>query len=136
MKKLGIGLCFIVLVVNAGSGQAQSNDPVRPDSPSPSRVASLTKTAPWCDTAAKFDARFAQLTQDTAAAETDVGGPSSTGSGVLVVEDMHCRQCHGKCEADNLRCRSQCLNDTTCLDHCEARSTKCTGMCKELFQCQ
>ena len=56
-------------------------------------------------------------------------------NGVMVAEDMHCRQCHGKCTADTLRCRSQCLNDTACLAHCEERSSQCTEMCKQVFQC-
>jgi hypothetical protein len=56
-------------------------------------------------------------------------------NGLMVAEDMHCRQCHGKCTADTLRCRSQCLNDTACLAHCEERSNRCTAMCKQVFQC-
>jgi hypothetical protein len=54
----------------------------------------------------------------------------------MVAEDMRCRQCHGKCSADSLRCRSQCASDSTCLVHCEERTRNCESMCKQIFQCQ
>jgi hypothetical protein len=53
-----------------------------------------------------------------------------------VAEDMRCRQCHGKCSADSLRCRSQCASDSPCLVHCEERTRNCESMCKQIFQCQ
>jgi hypothetical protein len=56
--------------------------------------------------------------------------------GVMVAEDMRCRQCHGKCSADSLRCRSQCVSDSPCLVHCEERTRNCESMCKQIFQCQ
>jgi hypothetical protein len=55
--------------------------------------------------------------------------------GVMVAEDMRCRQCHGKCSADSLRCRSQCVSDSPCLVHCEERTRNCESMCKQIFQC-
>lgn len=57
-------------------------------------------------------------------------------NGLMVAEDMRCRGCRGKCKADNLRCRSQCVGDDTCLAQCEERSSKCETLCKQLFQCQ
>ena len=56
--------------------------------------------------------------------------------GVIVAEDMRCRQCHGKCSADSLRCRSQCASDSPCLVHCEERTRNCESMCKQIFQCE
>lgn len=129
-------MIFVVLAVATGTVHAQSNDPSASDSPSPTWVASIKETSTWCGTVIKANDRFGEPTQDDATPQPDVRESSSTGSSVLMAEDMRCRQCHGKCEADTLRCRSQCLNDTACLAHCEERSTKCAGMCKQLFQCQ
>lgn len=56
--------------------------------------------------------------------------------GVLVAEEMRCRQCRGKCSAENLRCRSRCSGDSACLAHCEERSSKCEVMCRQIFQCE
>jgi hypothetical protein len=55
---------------------------------------------------------------------------------VMVAQDMRCRQCRGKCKAEDLRCRSQCLGEGPCLAHCEERSSKCETMCKQIFQCE
>jgi hypothetical protein len=57
-------------------------------------------------------------------------------NGVLVAEDMRCRQCRGKCSAENLRCRSQCSGDSACVAHCEERSSTCGVMCRQMFQCE
>jgi len=57
-------------------------------------------------------------------------------NGVMVAEDMRCRQCRGKCAADNLRCRSQCLGDSACLAQCDERSSECEALCKQLFKCE
>ena len=54
-------------------------------------------------------------------------------NGVMVAEDMRCRQCRGKCTADNLRCRSQCLGDSTCLTQCDEMKSTCETTCKQLF---
>lgn len=56
--------------------------------------------------------------------------------GVLVAEDMRCRQCRGKCSTENLRCRSQCSGDSACLTQCEERSNMCEAMCKQIFKCE
>ncbi len=55
---------------------------------------------------------------------------------VVVAEDMRCRQCRGKCKAEELRCRSQCVGEGACLAHCEERLNQCEAMCKQLFQCE
>lgn len=62
--------------------------------------------------------------------------PRLSADGVMVAEDMRCRQCRGKCAADNLRCRSQCAGDSTCLDHCQGRTDQCEALCKQIFQCE
>lgn len=54
----------------------------------------------------------------------------------VVAEDMRCRQCRGKCRAEDLRCRSQCAGEAACLAHCEDRSSKCETMRKQIFQCE
>jgi hypothetical protein len=56
--------------------------------------------------------------------------------GVLVAEDIRCRQCRGKCAADNLRCRSQCLGNDACLTQCDEQKSTCEASCKQLFSCE
>lgn len=68
--------------------------------------------------------------------QQDGNDPRGQVDGVMVAEDMRCRQCHGKCSADSLRCRSQCASDSPCLVHCEERTRNCESMCKQIFQCQ
>ena len=68
--------------------------------------------------------------------QQDGDKPRGQVDGVMVAEDMRCRQCHGKCSADSLRCRSQCGSDSPCLVHCEERTRNCESMCKQIFQCQ
>jgi hypothetical protein len=68
--------------------------------------------------------------------QDDGDEPRRQVDGVIVAEDMRCRQCHGKCSADSLRCRSQCASDSPCLVHCEERTRNCESMCKQIFQCQ
>ena len=68
--------------------------------------------------------------------QQDGNDPRGQVDGVMVAEDMKCRQCHGKCSADSLRCRSQCASDSPCLVHCEERTRNCESMCKQIFQCQ
>ena len=68
--------------------------------------------------------------------QQDGNEPRGQVDGVMVAEDMRCRQCHGKCSADSLRCRSQCASDSPCLVHCEERTRNCESMCKQIFQCQ
>ena len=47
--------------------------------------------------------------------QQDDNQPRGQVDGVMVAQDMRCRQCHGKCSADSLRCRSQCASDSPCL---------------------
>lgn len=56
--------------------------------------------------------------------------------GVMVAEDMRCRQCRGKCAADNLRCRSQCLGNDACLTQCDEQKSVCEATCKQIFSCE
>lgn len=56
--------------------------------------------------------------------------------GVMVAEDMRCRQCRGTCAADNLRCRSRCLGDDACLTQCDEHKSTCEASCKQLFSCE
>lgn len=75
-----------------------------------------------------------QVNPSVLVVETKDQQPSTTE--VLVAEDMRCRQCRGKCTAEDLRCRSQCSGEDSCLAHCNERSSKCEAMCKQIFQCQ
>ena len=68
--------------------------------------------------------------------QQDSDEPRGEVDGLMVAEDMRCRQCHGKCSADSLRCRSQCAGDGPCLVHCEERTRNCEALCKQIFQCE
>lgn len=68
--------------------------------------------------------------------ENDVRDQRPSTNGVMVAEDMRCRQCRGKCKAEDLRCRSQCVGEGICLAHCEERLSKCETMCKQVFRCE
>ena len=131
----GVFLALLVML-NAGTIWAQTND----TSPSENfvasdMIASRSQTSAWCGTFAKPWDHDSQPEVKYGKVRIDVTEKPDI-NGMMVAEDMRCRQCHGKCEADSLRCRSQCLSDSACLVHCEERSSKCTAMCKELFQCQ
>jgi hypothetical protein len=130
------GFIALLVLLNAGTIRAQTND----TSPSESHVASDTiassgEITTWCATLANPWYRDGQPAEKYGEVRNDVTEKPAI-IGMMVAEDMRCRQCHGKCDADNLRCRSQCLGDSACLVHCEERSSKCTAMCKQLFQCQ
>lgn len=77
---------------------------------------------------------FKQVNQSVVVVETKDQPPSTTK--VLVAEDMRCRQCRGKCKAEDLRCRSQCAREDGCLAHCNEQLSKCETMCKQIFQCE
>jgi hypothetical protein len=66
----------------------------------------------------------------------DINEHRPSANGVMVAEDMRCRQCRGKCKAEELRCRSQCVGESGCLAQCEERSSQCEAMCKQIFQCE
>jgi hypothetical protein len=66
----------------------------------------------------------------------DVNEQRPSISGAMVAEVLRCPQCRGKCKAEELRCRSQCAGEGTCLANCEGRSSKCEAMCKQIFQCE
>lgn len=66
----------------------------------------------------------------------DINERRPSANGVMAAEDMRCRQCRGKCMAENVRCRSQCSGDNNCLAQCEERSNTCEVMCRQIFQCE
>lgn len=120
-------LLALVVIVNAGMVWDQSNTTLTTDGPVPDgMIACITDTSRWCSIFARPEYRYSE----------NVNEPHLTINGVMVAEDMRCRQCRGKCSADNLRCRSQCAGDSACLVHCEERSSKCEEMCKQIFQCE
>ena len=126
----------LLVMLNAGTITAQTNEILPSESLVTSDlIASSNETSTWCGTFAKPWYRDAQPEVKYGKLRSD-GTEKPAINGMMVAEDMRCRQCHGKCEADTLRCRSQCLSDSACLVHCEERSNKCTTMCKQLFQCQ
>jgi hypothetical protein len=124
-----------MLTAHAGLVLAQST----PDLPAHGQLSSTTiasdeQSSAWCVGVHRVGIHSGDARDNGATAEIEITGERD--DGMLVAEDMRCRQCHGKCTADSLRCRSQCLNDSVCLEHCEERSSKCTAMCKQVFQCQ
>ena len=126
----------LVVLLNAGKVWAQSNDASPFDSPLPSEmITSIKETSNWCGTFTKPDYRYGKSEADGGETQNDVTEQRPSPNRMMVTEDMRCRQCHGKCTADSLRCRSQCLSDSACLVHCEERSSKCNEMCKQIFQC-
>lgn len=127
----------LLVTVQAGAVWAQSNEKSPPDSLlRGGTIATIEETLTRCGTLTNVEYRYGEPEKSADKIQHDVTQPLSSGNDVMVAEDMRCRQCHGKCSADNLRCRSQCLNDSACMTHCEERSTKCTEMCKQIFQCQ
>jgi hypothetical protein len=131
MKKSQVGryqfLLALVVIVNAGMVWAQSNATQTADGPVPEgMIAFITDTSAGSSTFARQKYPYSE----------NVNEPQLSSNGVMVAEDMRCRQCRGKCAADNLRCRSQCIGDSACLVQCEERSSKCEEMCKQIFQCE
>ena len=120
MEKPYIGRCgfLIALAVfmNVGMVWAQANE---------EKVASVNDLSAGCSTFMGPDDRYRENVKDQRLST----------NGVMVAEDMRCRQCRGKCTADNLRCRSQCLGDSTCLAQCDERKSTCEVTCKQLFSC-
>jgi hypothetical protein len=130
MEKSHIGrygfLIALVVMMNAGM-VAQSNDTATADGPlREDMIAYIKDTSAECSTFMRPEYRYSE----------DVNEQRLSINGVMVAEDMRCRQCRGKCAADNLRCRSQCASDSACLVHCGERSSNCEAMCKEIFQCE
>ena len=106
-------LVVLVVMMNAGMVWAQANE-------------RKLSTSQECGTVMRAEDRFAE----------DVNEQRLVTDGVMVAEDIRCRQCRGKCTADNLRCRSQCLGDSACLPQCEERKSTCETTCKQLFSCE
>ena len=153
MKKLPVARSGLVLVLvvllNAGMVWAQSHDASDDD---PSRheamVAFIQDRAAKCrpfqspgyrdeDRNETRGVEEWSATSDIVREQEGITEPRpSVNDGVMVAEDMRCRQCRGKCAADSLRCRSQCAGNSACLAHCEERTEKCEALCKQLFQCE
>lgn len=121
MEKPHIGrygfLIALVVLVNVGMVWAQANE---------EKVASINETPAECSTVTSLEYRHTK----------DVNEQRPATDGVMVAEDMRCRQCRGKCTADNLRCRSQCLGDSACLAQCTEMKSTCEVTCKQLFSCE
>lgn len=115
-------IAFLVMV-NPGSVRGQANHA------SPSErlvmsemIVSSNETSSWCGTFATpwYGDEHPEVTYGKV--WNDIAEKPAI-DGIMVAEDMRCRQCHGKCEADSLRCRSQCLSERACLVHCGERAS-------------
>ena len=131
MEKSHIGhygaLIGLVVVMNAAMAWGQSNDAATTDRPLREEMtAYIEYTSEGCSTFMRSEYRYREAVNEQR--------PST--NGVMVAEDMRCRQCRGKCKAEDLRCRSQCAGEGPCLADCKERSSKCETMCKQVFQCE
>lgn len=117
----------LVIMVNAGMVWAQSDDTATATRPlREAMIAPINDLSSACSTFMRPEYRY----------RVDVNEQRPSTNGVLLAEDMRCRQCRGKCTADNLRCRSQCAGDSACLTQCDERSNNCEALCKQVFQCE
>lgn len=128
MEKSHIGrygaLIALVVVMNAAMAWEQPNDAATADGTLHAEMlADIKVIAAGCGRFVESEYRCKE--------DVDQQRPSTYG--VMVAEYMSCQQCRGKCKAEDLRCRSQCLGESTCLAHCEERSSNCETMCKQIF---
>lgn len=122
-----ITLIAFVIVMNAVMVWLQSNDAATADASSQAEMITATNDmSTRCGTSVNPEYRYGN----------DVNGPRPSTNRVMVAEDMRCRQCRGKCKAENLRCRSQCVSESPCLADCDERWSKCETSCKQVFQCE
>lgn len=131
LKKAHIGrygvLIALVVVMNVAMVWGQSNDITTADGPlCEEMIADVKEMSAGRNTFARSEYRFSD----------DLNRQRPLTNGVMVAEDMRCRQCRGKCKAEELRCRSQCASENVCLVRCEERSSNCEAMCKQIFQCE
>jgi hypothetical protein len=131
MEKSYIGRCgfliALVVMMNAAMVWGQSNDAATADGPlREEMIADIKDLSAGCSTFVRPEYRY----------RNDINKQRPPTNGILVAEDMRCRQCRGKCTAENLRCRSQCSGDSACLAQCEERSSRCETICKQIFQCE
>ena len=120
-------LIALVVIVNTGMAWAQSNDRMTADGPLADSLTAFTKeTSIGCSTFARYEY---ELTEELSEQRPSING-------VMVADDMRCRQCRGKCTADNLRCRNQCLGDSACLAQCDEMKSTCETTCKQLLSCE
>jgi len=131
MKKSHTGrygaLITLVLMMSVGMVRAQPNDITTAGGQSGEEMIAIIKEpSVTCSTFMRSEYRYTE----------NINGHRPATNGVMVAEDMRCRQCRGKCAADNLRCRSQCAGDSTCLAQCDERKSTCETICKQLFTCE
>jgi hypothetical protein len=131
MEKSRIGLCSaliaLMVMLNAAMVWGQSKDATIADWPlREERIADSKDMSTDCSTFARSEYRYG----------SDINEQRPSTNGVMVAEDMRCRQCRGKCKAEDLRCRSQCAGESGCLAHCEERSSQCEAMCRQIFRCE
>jgi hypothetical protein len=124
--RLPVLITFAVMMNTApvwgqSKGTSIANEPLREV-----MIADSKNKSTGCSTVARSEYR------DWAA----INALRPSANGVMVAEDMRCRQCRGKCSTENLRCRSQCSGDGVCLAQCEERLSTCETMCKQIFQCE
>ena len=134
-------ILVLVIMVNAGMVWAQPHDVLAADgSWHEEMVAFIKETATECRPLPchgyRDEYRNGTRGEEEPAATSDalreqerITEPRPSADGLTVAEDMRCRQCHGKCAADSLRCRSQCAGDSACLAHCQERTEKCEALC-------
>lgn len=121
-------LIILVIVINAAMVWGQSNDNAIADKPSwEETVAGINEMSGGCSTFMSSEYLYGNDVKKDQ-------WPSI--NGVMVAENMRCRQCRGKCKAEDLRCRSQCVSESPCLVDCDERWSKCETMCKQVFQCE
>lgn len=130
MEKPRIGgygfLIALVIMLHVGMVWARSDDTATAGPSHEAMIASINDPSSACSTFMRPEDRYRE----------DVNKQRPSTNGVLVAEDMRCRQCRGKCKADNLRCRSQCAGDSACLTQCDERSSDCEALCKQVFKCE
>ena len=145
-------IIVLMVMVNVGMVWAQANDTPAADSSGYEEMAAvIPATAAECrplprhayrdeDRTETWGEREPAATSDALREQEGIPEPRPLADGVMdgvmVAEDMRCRQCRGKCAADSLRCRSQCAGDSTCEIHCQERTEKCEALCKQVFQCE
>lgn len=131
MEKLYIGrygvLIALVVVMNAAVVWGQPNDAATSEASLHAEMTAALKDMPT---------GRSRLVRSEYRYQEDINGQRLSINGVMVAEDMRCRQCRGKCKTEDLRCRSQCMGEGACLTHCEERLSKCETMCKQIFQCE
>ncbi|MFO0698262.1 MAG: hypothetical protein U0236_03455 [Nitrospira sp.] len=120
-------LIALVVMMNAAMAWGRTNSAVTVDAPSHvEMITAINDMSAECSTFMSAEFLYGK----------DVKDQRPSTNGVMVAEDMRCRQCRGKCKAEDPKCRSQCAGESACLAHCEELSSTCEAMCKQIFQCE